>query len=335
MPPFNDTAPALSVVAPCYNEVEGLQAFYDRTRAACEAVSGDDYEIVLVDDGSSDGTWAMIHALSLSHRQVVGVKLRRNHGHQLAATAGLFVSRGRRVMLIDADLQDPPELLTEMMARMDQGANVVYGKRKQREGETWFKLVSAAMFYRLLSRLSKVDIPRDTGDFRLMDRTTVNLLNNMPEHHRFIRGMVSWIGGRQVALEYEREARFAGMSKYPLRKMIRFAIDAITSFSSAPLRFSAWAGVGAASLAFIMLIYTLVQWARHSSITGWSSLMTAITFFSGCQLLMLGTIGEYLGRLVEENKGRPLFMIDQISSADQQVELTMRAAPPKPVLTAP
>lgn len=309
--------PSVSIVAPCYNEQEVLEAFCERASAAARAAVGDDYEIVLVDDGSKDATWSIMERLSHEDAHIVGVRLLRNHGHQLAATAGLAVSRGLRVMLIDADLQDPPELLSEMMRLMDEGAHVVYGQRLQREGESAFKKLTAHAFYRLLTRLSAVSIPEDTGDFRLMDRRIVDALLMMPERQRFIRGMVSWVGGRQVALAYNRDARFAGVSKYPLSKMLKFATDAITSFSTVPLRLSIWLGAGAAVLAFLMLIYTLVQWYLGDTIQGWSSLMTTLTFFAAVQLIVMGVIGEYIGRLMNEIKGRPLFLIDRVIQADQ------------------
>ena len=233
----------LSVVAPCHNEEESLAEFHRRTAAAAAVAVGESYEIVLVDDGSTDATWAGIEALSATDPRVVGVRLMRNHGHQLAATAGLATARGARIMLIDADLQDPPELIADMMALMDRGADVVYGQRRSREGESWFKTYTAATFYRLLSRLANVRIPQDTGDFRLMSRRVLDVMLTMPERERFIRGMVSWIGGRQVPLLYERKARFAGTTKYNLPKMIRFATDAITSFSIGPLRLASWLGI--------------------------------------------------------------------------------------------
>jgi dolichol-phosphate mannosyltransferase len=251
--------PLVSVVAPCYNEELVLLEFYRKASSACRVAVGDSYELLFVDDGSRDATWRKICDLSASDPHVVGVRLFRNHGHQLAVTAGLALTQGERVLLIDADLQDPPELLSEMMAAMDQGADVVYGTRSARKGETFFKLVTASLFYRLLNSLSKVPIPRDTGDFRLMQRAVVDILNAMPEQHRFIRGMVSWIGGKQIAFPYERDARYAGTTKYPLRKMIRFAVDGITSFSTTPLRIAVWLGLTSAALSFLVLGYALFQ----------------------------------------------------------------------------
>ena len=308
------SAIALSVVAPCYNEQDGLPEFHRRVTDACQALVGADYEIVLVDDGSADRTWEVIQAMSRADPRVIGVHLMRNHGHQLASTAGLAVSRGRRILLIDADLQDPPELIGQMMHVMNAGADVVYGKRAVREGETWFKRTSAATFYRLLSRIANVPIPEDTGDFRLMRRRVVDVLLAMPERERFIRGMVSWIGGQQTPLPYNRDPRHAGSSKYTLAKMLRFATDAVTSFSIAPLRFAMWLGLLVACMAILLLGYTIFRWLNGEVVAGWSSIMTAIALFAGVQLLVLGIIGEYLGRLVQETKGRPLFLIDSIEA---------------------
>lgn len=320
---MNQTSPKLllSIVAPCHNEEEGLKEFCRRTVATARGAVGEAFEVILVDDGSTDGTWEIIASLAQQTPQVLGVRLMRNHGHQLAATAGLAASRGERVLLIDADLQDPPELLLMMMPIMDRGADVVYGQRVRRQGESWFKLTSASLFYRLLSRLASVAIPRDVGDFRLMSRRVVDILLSMPERDRFIRGMVSWIGGRQVALPYERDARFAGTTKYPLRKMINFAIDAITSFSTVPLRISTWLGLASAGCAALLLLYTLARWIAGETIVGWSSIMAAITAFSAIQLICIGIIGEYVGRLVQENKRRPMFMIESLVQGNRSLDI--------------
>jgi polyisoprenyl-phosphate glycosyltransferase len=303
------TLPLVSVVAPCFNEEKALPEFFRRTVAACHSAVGERYEIILVDDGSRDGTWPQISDFSEANCRVLGVRLFRNHGHQLAVTAGLAVSSGSRVMLIDADLQDPPELLTRMMAMMDEGADVVYGRRNSRKGETYFKLLTASLFYRLLNSMSGVPIPQNAGDFRLMRREVVDILNAMPERHRFVRGLVSWIGGKQVPLLYDRDARIAGTTKYPLKKMLRFAVDGITSFSTAPLRVAVWLGLSIAVLAFSVACYALIQWGRGAVIPGWASSFIAIALFSCVQLLVLGVIGEYLGRVFEEVKRRPLYII--------------------------
>jgi polyisoprenyl-phosphate glycosyltransferase len=310
----------LSVVAPCFNEEQVLAEFHKRTQKACESLVGGSYEIVLVDDGSWDGTWSTILSLAALDQHVVGVKLMRNHGHQLAATAGLATSRGDRILLIDVDLQDPPELVSQMWSLMDAGAEVVYGKRMSREGETRFKRLTAFVFYRLLARLTSVEIQVDSGDFRLMSRRVVDVLKSMPERQRFLRGMVSWIGGRQVPLEYERRPRFAGTTKYPLKKMILFALDALTSFSVRPLRIAFWFGMLSTALAFLLFCYTVIGWLFGSTVVGWASVMATVSLFAGAQLAVLGIIGEYLGRLVQEAKGRPLYLIETIvqEMTDQQ-----------------
>lgn len=307
----------LSIVAPCYNEAAVLNEFCQRASAAAEATFPGFYEIILVDDGSSDETWEIIRAQARRDDRIVGVRLMRNHGHQAAATAGISLTRGQRVLLIDADLQDPPELLNEMVTLMNDGADVVYGQRITRAAETWFKKASASMFYRLLTRYSTVTIPQDTGDFRLMNRRVVDILMIMPERQRFIRGMVSWIGGKQVAMRYHRRGRFAGESKYPLMKMVTFAADAITSFSAAPLRLASYLGFAAALTATALLLYILASWAAGRTVAGWASLMTIVAFFGAIQLIVLGIMGEYIGRIFEEIKRRPGFLIDQLIRSEQ------------------
>ena len=303
--------PALSVVAPCYNEQEVLPEFLRRVAAVLDAAGGV-AEVVLVDDGSRDRTWEVMTAAAAADTRIVAVRLMRNHGHQLALTAGLSVCRGERILIIDADLQDPPELLPDMMALMDEGADVVYGQRRQRDGESLFKRATASGFYRLINRLTDVDIPADAGDFRLVTRRVLDLLLSMPERHRFIRGMVAWIGGRQVPLQYDRHARVAGESKYPLSKMIRFAADAITAFSVVPLMASMTIGWVMAAVGFGFFIYSIVGWLMNANLPGWTSIMAALGLLGGMQFLMLGIIGAYLGRLYDQSKQRPLFMIRDI-----------------------
>jgi dolichol-phosphate mannosyltransferase len=302
----------LSVVAPCYNEEAGLDELHRRVAAACAGVAPGAYEIVLVDDGSRDATWERMQALASRDPGVVAVRLSRNHGHQLALTAGLTICRGERVLIVDADLQDPPELLPEMMRVMDGGADVVYGQREARRGESAFKRATAGAFYRVLERLSDVPIPRDTGDFRLVSRRALDVLLAMPEQHRFVRGMVSWIGFRQVPLRYVRDPRLTGETKYPLRRMVRFAADAITSFSVRPLRISAYAGALCAAGSLLLFGYTVVSWTGDRTVRGWASLMSVVLLLGAVQLLVLGMIGEYLGRLFLEAKRRPLFVVDQV-----------------------
>lgn len=313
---MTDARPALSVVAPCFNEEGALPEFMRRVAAVLDSV-GDAAEVVLVDDGSRDNTWKVMTDAAAADRRVVAVRLMRNHGHQLALTAGLTVCRGERILIIDADLQDPPELLPAMMVLMDEGADVVYGQRRIREGETLFKRVTAAAFYRLIGRMTDVDIPLDAGDFRLVTRPVLDILLAMPERHRFIRGMVAWIGGRQVAIPYDRRARAAGESKYPLGKMIRFAADAITAFSVVPLMASMTIGWIMAVVGFGFFVYSIVGWLLGHTLPGWTSLMAAIGLLGGMQFLMLGIIGAYLGRLYDQSKGRPLFMIGEIVGGDR------------------
>ncbi len=302
----------ISIVIPCYNEQACLAELHRRVTAAAVA-QGQDYEIVLVNDGSKDQTWPIIQSLSLTDAHVVGVNLSRNHGHQLALTAGLSVARGTHILIIDADLQDPPELLGPMLAQMDaEKADIVYGKRRTRAGESWFKRVSAAAFYRLLKRLSDVDIPLDCGDFRLITRRVLNVFISMPEQHRFVRGMMAWIGFRQSAYLYDRDARFAGVTNYPLRRMIKLTIDALTGFSMAPLRLAIHVGVALGAFGLILLAYTLSGWISGKAIPGWTSLMCVVVILGSVQMMILGMIGEYLGRLYMQSKGRPMFVIADI-----------------------
>jgi polyisoprenyl-phosphate glycosyltransferase len=313
-------AKKLSVVAPCYNEAETLSELVRRIVNVCERCVGDNYELILVNDCSTDNTWAEMLRLSRVSRQIVLVDLAHNHGHQLALTAGLYVARGDRIMIIDADLQDPPELLAEMMAELDGGADVAYGQRVHRGGESWFKKVSAALFYRILQRLADAPIPTDTGDFRLMTRQVVDVLLSMPEQHRFIRGMVAWIGFRQVPIPYERHPRFAGRTKYPLRRMIRFAVDAITGFSVAPLRLSLYFSLWSVLIAVLVALYALWQWFAGVAVPGWTSIAVIVLAFGGMQMLCLGIMGEYLGRLYAQSKQRPLFVIRSVHTNGTAVE---------------
>jgi dolichol-phosphate mannosyltransferase len=305
---------SLSVVIPCYNEEAVIPELYRRVTQACRCLVGR-YELVLVNDGSFDKTWSMLQELAHNDDRIVAVDLSRNHGHQLALSAGLSLARGERILVIDADLQDPPELLPEMMRLMDDGADVVYGQRVERDGETWFKRVSARAFYRLLLRMTDVGVPPDTGDFRLMRRPVLDALLAMPEQQRFIRGMVAWIGFRQVPLKYRRDRRFAGETKYPLRKMATFAIDAITGFSIAPLRVSFYIACLFLLFALVTVIYVLISWLYLGPVPGWTSIFLTILILSSVQLFSLAVIGEYLGRVFMQTKQRPLFIIREIVSA--------------------
>jgi dolichol-phosphate mannosyltransferase len=310
----------ISVVVPCYNEQSVISELYRRVTLVCRSVVGGDYELILVNDGSSDGTWGIVSGLAQRDDRVVAVDLSRNHGHQLALSAGLSLASGERILVIDADLQDPPELLPEMMRLMDDGADVVYGQRVERDGETWFKKMSARVFYRLLVRLTDVPIPPDTGDFRLMRRQVLNALLAMPEQQRFIRGMVAWIGFHQVALEYRREKRLAGQTKYSLYKMVAFAVDAITGFSVTPLRISLYIAFFFIGLATLLIIFVFFAWLYNGTVPGWTSTFLSMLIFGAVQLFCLGLIGEYLGRIYMQTKQRPLFIIREIVSAPPVIE---------------
>jgi glycosyltransferase involved in cell wall biosynthesis len=303
----------LSIVVPCFNEEEVLREFHRQMTAAAGAQFGQKFELIFVDDGSADNTWKIINELSAEDRNVVAVRLSRNHGHQLALTAGLSTVRGDLVLVIDADLQDPPELLGpmyDMMVRED--ADVVYGQRRSRAGESGFKKKSAEAFYRLLANLTRVHIPVDTGDFRLMSRRISDQVVQMPEHDRFIRGMVAWLGFKQVAFEYDRNARFAGSTKYPLTKMIGFAADALVSFSMVPLRIATYIGALLTTVLTFVGIWAAVGWILSGTVPGWTSLTLLVVMISSVQLLVLGLIGEYVGRTYIQSKHRPLFVISHL-----------------------
>jgi polyisoprenyl-phosphate glycosyltransferase len=306
--------PALSVVAPCYNEQETLSAFCERMLSAARAACGESFELILVNDGSRDATWSLIVDQARRCPNIMGVNLARNHGHQLAVTAGLSQARGERVMIIDADLQDPPELLAKMMPRLDAGCDVVYGRRRARAKESAFKLTTASLFYRLLGQVAEIDIPRDTGDFRLMSRRIVERLNAMPERDRFLRGMVAWLGGRQEEVLYDRDQRHAGDTGYTLSKMIRLAIDGLTSFSTAPLRLAGVLSAFGVFTAVGLTIYAVAGFVMGVTVPGWTSLAVIVVFFSTAQLICLSIFGEYLGRIYMQGKHRPLYLIDDIAA---------------------
>jgi dolichol-phosphate mannosyltransferase len=307
---------ALSIVVPCFNEEGCLATLHQRLTGAARASFGKDYEILLVNDGSSDRTWPLMREIAETDPNVVAVNLSRNHGHQLALTAGLDICRGELILVIDADLQDPPELLDDMVATMrSEGADVVYGVRKSRKGETAFKRATAHGFYRLLARATDVDIPLDAGDFRLMSRRALDVLLAMPEQARFIRGMVAWIGFRQVPILYDRDERFAGETKYPLRKMLKFAFDALTGFSSAPLKLASHAGLALSVGSLLIVLYIVYAWLAGRSIQGWTSLMLVVVVLGAVQMFVLALMGEYIGRLYNEAKGRPLYIVQEIAGS--------------------
>jgi dolichol-phosphate mannosyltransferase len=306
--------PALSIVVPCFNEEACLRVLHERLTAAARASVGDDYEMVLVNDGSRDRSWPMMAELARQDRHVLAINLSRNHGHQLALTAGLDLCGGDKILIIDADLQDPPELLPDMLEAMrESDADVVYGVRRSRRGETAFKRATAHGFYRLLSRATDVDIPLDAGDFRLMSRRALDALLAMPEQARFIRGMVAWIGFRQIPFAYDRDERFAGETKYPLKKMIRFALDALTGFSSAPLKLASHAGLALSVGSVILILYIAYAWIAGRSIPGWTSLMLVVVVLGAVQMFVLALMGEYIGRLYNEAKQRPLYIVQEVA----------------------
>lgn len=306
--------PALSIVVPCYNEEACLDALHRRLSVVAQGVAGTDYEIVLVDDGSRDRSWDIISTYGAIDPHVRGIRLSRNQGHQLALSAGLDLCRGELILIIDADLQDPPELLQRMIDRLrEEQADVVYAVRQRRNGETFAKRATAKIFYRMLATLSDgTDIPLDTGDFRLMTRRALEVLLAMPERHRFIRGMIAWMGFKQVSLSYEREERFAGQTHYPVVKMVRLAIDALTSFSSVPLRLASYCGIALSFCSLLLMGYAALGWIEGKTIPGWTSLMIVMLVMGSAQMLFLGVIGEYIGRLYHQAKNRPLYVVSEV-----------------------
>lgn len=306
--------PALSVVIPCYNEAACLELLHARVSAAAQAAVGDDHEIVLINDGSKDDSWAVMQRLAASDPRLVAINLSRNHGHQLALTAGLDLCAGAQILIIDADLQDPPELLSDMRRTMvEQRADVVYAVRRKRAGETIFKKATAAAFYRVLDRVTDTPIPLDTGDFRLMSRRALDALIAMPEQARFIRGMVAWVGFRQVPFPYDRAERHAGETNYPLGKMIRLAFDAVTGFSTAPLRWASHVGLALTGVSALLVVYIIIGWLTGSAVQGWTSTMLVTVILGAVQMFVLGMIGEYLGRLYIESKRRPLYLVADVA----------------------
>jgi dolichol-phosphate mannosyltransferase len=311
-------APWLSVVLPCYNEGEVIEETYRRVSAVCRGISRP-YELIAVNDGSRDETWPKLLRLAESDPQLVAVNLSRNHGHQLALSAGLHFARGERILIMDADLQDPPELLPAMLRQMDAGADVVYAQRRSRPGDAPFKRLFCALYYRLLRWLADTHIPLDTGDFRLISRRVRDLIVAMPEGQRFIRGMVSWVGFRQESILYDRDARFAGASKYPFHKLLALAIDGILSSSCKPLKFALPLGAAAmiSSLAFGLYVLFSHYFVSKTP-QGWSSLLCAVAFFGGLQLIVLGVLGEYISRIHEQTRGRPIFVVDAVVRSNGQ-----------------
>ena len=298
-----------SIVAPIFNEKENLHELYRRVKEVMDSTN-EPWELLLVDDGSTDGSTGIICELAQEDKRVRPIIFARNFGHQIAITAGWDYARGDAVVIIDADLQDPPELILEMAKKWREGYEVVYAVRAEREGESWFKLWTASLFYRLIYRITDVKIPLDTGDFRLMDRKVVDVLKQMRERHRFPRGMSAWVGFKQVGVEYKRAARVAGETKYPFKKMFRLAINAVTSFSYFPLQVATFFGfisAGVAALSIPIVVYMRITGSQ--AFFGQATTLIAVLFLGGVQLISLGILGEYIGRLYDEAKGRPLYIV--------------------------
>lgn len=301
----------LSIVVPVFNEAEGINAFYARMKSVADAMQDVDHELIFVEDGSTDQSFARLRALAEADSRVAIIKFARNFGHQMAITAGLDAARGDCVVVIDADLQDPPEVIPEMVQRWRDGYDVVYGVRAYRKGESALKVLTASFFYRLLRWMTNIEIPVDAGDFRLVSRRALHQLQQMRESDRFVRGLVSWIGFRQTGVSYSRDPRFAGETKYPFRKMLRFALDGITSFSTVPLRLASLLGYTASGFAFLALILMFPMKLLGFTIHGWASMMVGMFFLGGVQLVCLGIIGEYIGRIFTEVKNRPLYIVEE------------------------
>lgn len=301
----------LSAVVPCYNEEDNLAELHRRLSAACEQLL-QPFEMVLVNDGSTDATWPLMLRLAARDPRLVLVNLSRNFGKEAALTAGLELCRGERILLLDADLQDPPELLPRMLAMMEDGADVVYGRRKRRAGEPLTKRGPAALFYRLFELLAETPIPRDTGDFRLLSRRALDAVLRLPERRRFVRGLISWVGFTQVALEFDRAARHAGKTKWSLGKLCRLSLDALAAFSTRPLALASWAGGAAALAAAVLGVWFAAVWWKRGEANTLLGVLAGIAVASSAQLLALGVIGEYLGRLYEQSRGRPLFIVQDV-----------------------
>ena len=306
-----------SIIAPIYNELDNLPELYTRVSAVMNSTD-EPWEFLLVDDGSSDGSTARIRELAAQDEKIRPVIFARNFGHQIAVTAGLDYARGAAVIIIDADLQDPPEVILDLAEKWREGYEVVYAVRAEREGESWFKLFTASLFYRLIYRITDVKIPLDTGDFRLIDRKVVDVMNSMRERHRFLRGMSAWIGFKQIGVEYKRAARHAGVTKYPFSKMLKLALNAITGFSYFPLQVATYFGFFAAGLAIVAIpIVASMRLAGSHFFEGQTTTLISVLFLGGVQLISLGILGEYIGRIYDEVKGRPLYVVREAPQKDQ------------------
>jgi polyisoprenyl-phosphate glycosyltransferase len=305
-----------SIIAPIFNEDENLPELYRRVKEVMDT-TGEPWELILVDDGSTDNSTSRIRELAAGDEAVRPVIFARNFGHQIAVTAGLDYSRGKAVVVIDADLQDPPEVILELVKKWKEGYEVVYAVRSERQGESWFKLFTAGLFYRIIFRITDVKIPMDTGDFRLIDRKVVDVMNSMREKHRFLRGMGAWVGFKQIGVEYKREARFAGETKYPFNKMLKLALNAITGFSYFPLQVATYFGFISAGIAILAIPVVIIERLTGSqSFYGQATTLIAVLFFGGVQLISLGILGEYIGRIYDEVKGRPLYILREAPKND-------------------
>jgi glycosyltransferase involved in cell wall biosynthesis len=301
--------PKFSIIAPVYNESESLPELYKRITELMGQTK-EEWELILIDDGSTDGSTGAIREIAKGDSHIRPVIFARNFGHQIAVTAGLDYSRGEAVVIIDADLQDPPEMILEMINKWQEGYEVVYAVRADREGETWFKRTTASLFYRVIFKITDVKIPLDTGDFRLLDRKVVNVMNRMRERHRFLRGMAAWVGFKQIGLPYKRAARYAGVTKYPFRKMLQLALNAITSFSYFPLQVATYIGFISAGISIIAIPFVIFERLTGSqAFVGQATTLIAVLFLGGVQLISLGILGEYIGRIYDESKGRPLYIV--------------------------
>jgi dolichol-phosphate mannosyltransferase len=310
--------PVYSIIAPIYNEEKNISELYRRVKETLDT-TGEPWELLLIDDGSMDGSTHLIQQISKEDPRVRPVIFARNFGHQIAVTAGLDYSRGQAVVIIDSDLQDPPEIILELIRKWQEGYEVVYAVRTEREGEGWFKLFTASLFYRMIYRITDVDIPLDAGDFRLIDRKVVNVLNQMRERFRFLRGMSAWVGFRQIGVPYKRAARLAGETKYPFRKMFRLALNAITGFSYFPLQLATYMGFFTAGLSILAIpIVAIGRLAGSQAFFGQASTLIAVLFLGGVQLISLGILGEYIGRLYDEAKGRPLYIVREAPESEEE-----------------
>ncbi|MBH0161736.1 glycosyltransferase family 2 protein [Fictibacillus sp. 26RED30] len=311
----------ISIVVPMYFEEEVAEECYNRLRNVMEN-NNINYEFIFVNDGSTDGTTEILKGIAEYDHRAKIVNFARNFGHQIAVTAGIDFAKGDAIVIIDADLQDPPEVIPTLVSKWREGYEVVYAKRKNRSGETFFKLLTAKYFYKFLNYMSDIEIPKDTGDFRIIDRKVADVFKNMTERNRFVRGMFSWVGFRQTYIEYERDERFAGETKYPLKKMIKFASDGIIAFSTKPLRFVMTLGFISVFISIFVLFYTIIVKLFGKEVqAGWASIMVAITFFSGIQLLSIGIVGQYIARIYDESKNRPIYIVRETVNVQEELKV--------------